>query len=170
MVWPCCKRIARHGTESAIESLKSDYARLFVGPHKLLAPPWESVYRSEEHLLFEEETLQVRALYRQYGMALPAGCHQPDDHFGLEMYFVAHLCGLAIEALERKQWLMLNELRDALRSFLQDHVMQWADQFLADVGAGATTQYYQGLAQLAAGCLAHTTVTWQVPDETAAVS
>jgi len=57
-----------------------------------------------------------------------------------------------------------------LRGFLQDHVMQWADQFLADVSAGATTPYYQGLARLAAGCLAHTTVTRQVQEEAAAVS
>lgn len=156
--------------DSAIDALKSDYAHLFVGPQRLAAPPWESVYRSEEHLLFGEETLQVRTLYRQYGMALPEGNRHPDDHFGLEMYFVAHLCHLAIEALEREQWLMLNQLRDALRGFVQAHVMQWADQFLSDVGAGAATRYYQGLARLTAGCLALTAATWQVQGETAAVS
>jgi TorA maturation chaperone TorD len=157
--------------DAAFATLKSDYTTLFIGPNRLLAPPWESVYLSEEHLLFDEQTLQVRAMYREYGMALPEGNHHPDDHFGLEMYFVAYLCRLGIEAVERGQWLMLNKLRNALRSFLQDHVMQWADQFLTDVETGAVTPYYQGLAQLAAGCLAHTAATWQVLEaEVAAVS
>ena len=141
---------------AAIEALKRDYARLFVGPNSLLAPPWESVYRSEERLLFEEETLQVRAAYRQFGMALPDGPLQPDDHFGLELFFVAHLCRLGLDSLEHDDSAQLEAVLQGLQRFLHEHVLRWAEPFLQDVSAGAQTDYYRGLAAVALGSLTHT--------------
>ena len=79
--------------------VRRDFARLFIGPNRLPAPPWESVYCNEERLIFDKETLQVRLLYRQFGMAVPTERNEPDDHFGLEMMFIAHLCQVALEGI-----------------------------------------------------------------------
>ena len=152
--------------EAAIQEVKGDYARLFIGPNHLLAPPWESVYRSEERLLFEKETLQVRAMYRQYGLALPSDCLQPDDHFGLEMFFVAHLCRLGLNAIENEEKSILENVQQTLADFFEEHICQWADLFLADVKTNAITPYYQGLAVLTSGCIAHTKASWHIFDET----
>lgn len=43
-----------------ITELKSDYTRLFIGPYKLLSPPWESVYRSRLKLVCQEPLLEVK--------------------------------------------------------------------------------------------------------------
>ena len=51
-----------------LEDLKFDYARLFLGLEKTFAPPYESVFLSEDHLLFDKETLQVRAGYEKFGL------------------------------------------------------------------------------------------------------
>lgn len=46
--------IQKHcGEEFAADhELTGDYYRLFVGPDTVLAPPWESVYRHEDRLIF----------------------------------------------------------------------------------------------------------------------
>jgi TorA maturation chaperone TorD len=151
--------------ESDFPELKRDYDRLFIGPNKLPAPPWESVYRSEERLVFEEETLKVRAMYRQYGMALPPDNIQPDDHFGLEMMFVAHLCRLALDAIEQEKPGIAQSMEQAMITFFNEHICQWTDEFLENVQSSASTPYYLGLAALASGCIAHTVASWQINGE-----
>lgn len=164
------RRYTGEWDEADFPELKRDYARLFIGPNRLLAPPWESVYRSEEHLLFEEETMQVRAMYRKYGFAIPSDYVQPDDHFGLEMSFVAHLCNQGIHALNNQQWQTLEDIQQSVSVFFEEHICQWADAFLTDVKTNAATPYYQGLVVLASGCIAHTVASWQPSCEAASES
>ena len=40
-----------------IQELKEEYTRLFIGPDKLVAPPWESVYCGEDAMLFQEKPI-----------------------------------------------------------------------------------------------------------------
>ena len=48
----------------------SDYNSLFIGPNSLPVPLWESVYLSSDHLMFGEETILVRAFYKDFGALL----------------------------------------------------------------------------------------------------
>ena len=136
-----------------LAALKRDYARLFIGPERLLAPPWESVYRSDEHLLFERQTLEVRAEYQRFGMPIPKLNVEPDDHIGLEFRFVAYLCHLALEAVERDRQDIVNGLSDAVRGFLTEHLWTWAPDCLGRVESNSLTGYYRGAARLALGCM-----------------
>src|SRR4051794_22478979 len=43
-----------HMSDVQIDRESEEYHRLFIGPGPLVAPPWESYYRSKEQLLFEE--------------------------------------------------------------------------------------------------------------------
>ena len=43
------------------DAARSEYTRLFLGPDKLIAPPWESCYTAKERALFQESTLHVRS-------------------------------------------------------------------------------------------------------------
>ena len=136
------------------ESLLVDYTRLFVGPGKLLAPPYESAQVDEERLLFQEETLAVRAWYRRYGVELVNLHHEPDDHVGLELAFLAHLAQLALAAQTAGDQLRLAELLEAQRAFLAEHPRRWLPGWCAQVVERARTGFYQGAARLTAGMLA----------------
>ena len=142
--------------------VRRDYTRLFIGPNRLPAPPWESVYRSEEHLLFDKETLQVRMLYRQFGMAVPTDNNEPEDHFGLEMQFVAHLCQFALDAIRTDQQGLVDLAIAGIDSFFRDHICEWSHEFLADFIEGADTAYYRGLGLLASGTITHTVKVWKI--------
>lgn len=142
--------------------IRRDYTRLFIGPNRLPAPPWESVYRSDDHILFDEETLQVRMLYRQFGMVIPTGNNEPDDHFGLEIMFVAHLCQLALNAIQANTQGYADLALAAIDSFFRDHVSAWALDYLNDFIEGANTPYYRGLGLLASGTITHTMDIWKI--------
>lgn len=139
-----------------LEDLRRDHARLFVGPNRLLAPPWESVYRSTEHLLFERQTFEVRQQYQRYGMETRQSNVEPDDHIGLELRFIAHLNGLALFAMDKGDTNLTVEAVEASGRFLTEHLLQWSPEFLGQVMKSANTAYYRAVAQLTLGCLYHT--------------
>ena len=119
------------------ERAASDQMKLFIGAGKVLAPPWGSCYLTEERLIFQEQTLNVRDFYAHYGLKLKKKHSEPDDHIGLELEFLAHL-------LEN------NEAEAALR-FAREHINTWVFMWCEDVEKSAKTGYYKGLACMATG-------------------
>ena len=135
-------------------AVRRDYNLLFFGPDRMIAPPYESVHRSEEHLVFERETMLVRAAYAEFGLAAPRLNREPDDHIGLELGFVATLCVRGMDALDDGDDAELTRLVRGIRSFLADHLLVWAPACLTQAAEGATTHFYQGVAALGLGALA----------------
>lgn len=150
------KSFCEQWDDTQLVALNTDYTRLFIGPGAMFAPPWESVYRSAEHLIFDKQTLQVRQRYQAYGMPIPKLHVEPEDHFGLELRFVAYLCNLGINALEQNRGDQLLQIEAEVQSFLRDHVLQWSEALLSRVIEKAQTDYYRGIAYLTRGCLAQT--------------
>jgi TorA maturation chaperone TorD len=136
------------------DAVGRDFARLFVGPGRLQAPPWESVHRSRERLLFEAETFQVREWYARYGLEAPRLNREPDDHIGLELEFLATLAERAITALEEDRPEDAGELVSAHQGFLAEHVLPWAPALMDLIRENAETSFLQGVAELGTGALA----------------
>ncbi len=137
----------------AFDNLRIDNTRLFIGPGKLLAPPWESVGLCEERLVFQEQTLQVRDWYARYGLELVNLHKEPDDHIGLEFEFIAHLAKLGLQALEANDHKRFDELLQAQKQFLAEHPLQWAIPWTRLVEKNAWTDFYRGIALVARGSL-----------------
>ena len=155
---PECARGVRLLLESAgaaedVITVRRDYDRLFFGPGPMIAPPYESVHRSDEHLVFERETLEVRAAYARFGLAAPRLHKEPDDHLGLELGFLGTLCVRALDAIDGADDTDLERLLAGIQSFLSEHVLRWAPQCLAQAANGAQTCFYRGVAALGLGTL-----------------
>ncbi|MCC7360712.1 MAG: molecular chaperone TorD family protein [Anaerolineales bacterium] len=135
-------------------AVRADFTRLFEGPGRVLAAPWESVQRNGDHLLFQTETLQVRTWYRRFGLQLTRLHQEPDDHVGLELAFVSHLAQLALAAHAAGDAARWAELIEAQAVFLRTHPQRWVPAWSALVITEARTDYYRGLAHLAGGVLA----------------
>lgn len=134
-------------------AVAADHARLFVGPGRVIAPPYESVHRSDEGLLFDEETLAVRAWYQRFGLSAPRVGREPDDHLGLELEFVATLLGASLEALDGDDEHDATLFAQAAGAFLDAHVRRWAPTFFGIVLTHAQTDFYRGVARLGLGLL-----------------
>lgn len=78
-------------TSAAVE-----FARLFVGPPRPAAAPWETAYRTGGKVVgFGEATFEMRRMLREAGLELAEGKSQYEDHFGLELLLLSELVARA---------------------------------------------------------------------------
>ena len=136
-----------------LERVQWDYTRMFTGPGMPKAPPWESYYRTEERIVFSRYTLEVRACYERFGLVSEHKDHEPDDHIGLELEFMAHLCDRCMEALREGDRRAAVTTLDAQREFLDHHLLLWAPLFCRDVCNNAESDFFLGMARLTEGFL-----------------
>lgn len=129
-------------TEGFIDKLKTEYTKLFVGPFKLVAPPWESVYRSKEGLLFQESTLAVREFYKKFNM-LPEGYPRvADDSLALELDFLAKLSGRTLTALQEDKLDWVKYYLNGQNVFLKNHPLVWVPKFLEKMAQAPSDYLY----------------------------
>jgi TorA maturation chaperone TorD len=146
----------------AFDDLRVDYTRLMLGVERVLAPPWESVYFNEARLVFQEQTVQVRAWYKRFGVEAANHEQEPDDHIGLEFAFVAHLAQQALAALDQQDAAAFEGLLAAQREFLAEHLLKWAAQWCELVETQANTDFFRGIALLVRGVLAEIAAALQI--------
>jgi putative dimethyl sulfoxide reductase chaperone len=134
--------------DAIMQETKLEYNRLFVGPDILPAPPWESIYVDPEHLLFGEATLQVREIYREFGLQSIHGNHEPDDHIALELEFLSHLIKMTLSAVCLGKSKLIIGLLDRQILFLTDHILKWTPQFGSLLFENTTHSLYRGASRL----------------------
>ena len=145
--------------DEAFEAVKNDYTRLFQGPGKVLAPPWESVYFSDERMTFQQQTLDVRNWYRRFGLQAIRLYQEPDDHIGLEMLFVSHLAQRSLQTLDQNETAAFEGLLSAQCDFLTAHLLRWVALWSEDVRTHTKTDFFRGIALLTQGVLAEISAT-----------
>lgn len=139
--------------EKVHNSLHWDYTRMFIGPYELPSPPWESAYLTEERLLFQEVTLNVRRAYLKYSFLPKDFGHEADDHLGLELDFMFQLTQLAINELEKENIAGYLQILQDQKSFLEEHLLKWVPALSDKVVESATTDFYEGMALILKGYL-----------------
>ena len=133
--------------------LTEDFDALFVGPGRIHACPYESVYRSLEGLTFEAETMQVRRFYADHGLQAPAFNREPDDHIGLEVAFVGQLCLAALNAMEDDEPEQAHQFVSSARLFVAQHLGTWGPDFCTRVIDNAHTAFYASVGHLLLGLI-----------------
>jgi TorA maturation chaperone TorD len=139
--------------DESLKELKVDHTHLFTGMFKIPVAPWESVYFSDERMVFQQQTLDVRAWYRRFGLETIEYRKEPDDHIGLELAFIAHLARLGLAAQEAGNTERLDEILEAQRGFLSEHLLRWGPLWCSLVEEHAQTDFYRGLALVLRGAL-----------------
>lgn len=133
------------------DAIGGDYRRLFFGPDKLPAPPWESVYRDESRLVFGDATIDVRREFASYGVQVPLLDREPDDHISLELEFLAMLLGIADGTGDEAAAAQALDDHDR---FVSEHVGRWAPIFFGRVEQHARTDFWAGWGILGADAVA----------------
>ncbi|MDR1015308.1 MAG: molecular chaperone TorD family protein [Coriobacteriales bacterium] len=139
--------------DGVIDGLRDEYTRLLLGPEALPAPPWESVYRTKDRVLFAPETLEVRRVYVEHGF-LPKGYpHEADDHLALELDFMYHLAEQAQASYQEGDLAKTRTSLAAQQAFLKDHLLRWIDRFATDIQQAGAQRFYPQMALTAARLL-----------------
>ncbi len=148
--------LASYLTEHAPEHLDEllldlavDFAQLFIGPGPGKAPPYESVFTSQDGRLYGDAYADVIETLRREGIGVADGFAAPADHAAVELAVVAHL----IDRVDGDVELPATAAPDAEASFLQSHVLNWFPRWLEHVEREAATLFYRSAAQLLAAFL-----------------
>ena len=142
--------------EHSLLDLAKDYVRAFIGytgDHASAAYPFESVYRSEKHLLMQESRDEVRACYRAAALKKNETWREGEDHVALEFEYMSTMATRTADALRSADTKLAQDLLNDQSHFLQDHLIAWVPNFTQDVERCATTKFYRGFALVTRGYL-----------------
>jgi len=138
-----------------LESLKNitldearwEYNRLFIGPKKPLATPFESVYRSKKQLMMRESTFEVREFYAQVGLEVQRKDQFPDDFVGFEFQYLFYVSQLVVELIKTNKEEDAKEIILVRKEFLEKHPKQWFSKFCSDISNQSKIEMWKNLAQ-----------------------
>lgn len=127
------------------DAVRAEYTRMFIGPQKIVAPFWESVYLDPRELLFLESTADVRKRYEAEGYRVGTGVHEAEDSLALQLDFIGQLAQRTLQALRQGDHGEYARLLDAQLSFERDHMLTWLPQFAQRAQNAPTAHLYPAL-------------------------
>lgn len=138
------------GLEDAVRRVNVEYARLFIGPPKPAAPPWETMYAQVGQvgeIGFGRATVAMQNLLAEAGLVLANENNQYADHLGIELLYLAELCHCCAAGADGA------DAERRLRTFVREHPVAWAPAFRDQVATAAPGGYYAPLADLVVALL-----------------
>lgn len=142
------------GVEQLRDDLTREFNRLFIGPGRVSASPYESVYRSPSRLLMQESTVDVRRAYLEAGLVMQRLGSVPDDHLGAELEFMFYLADRAAAEAVESRWEAVGRYLDLGRAFIKEHLLSWVGEFSKGVLGATEDKFFRGLVTLLAEFLA----------------
>ncbi|MCL4477127.1 MAG: molecular chaperone TorD family protein [Nitrospirae bacterium] len=147
------------------EELTVDYARLFVGPNELLAPPYGSVYLDGDRKVMGDSTMEVMKMYEEQGLAMDREFRNLPDHITVELEFMYYLIFKEIEALEKSDIASALNFINIQEVFLDRFLKRWIRPFCDKVKEGTDSGFYKALADCAAAFIRDASPGDELPDD-----
>ncbi|MEG0757578.1 MAG: molecular chaperone TorD family protein [Raoultibacter sp.] len=126
-----------------VTKLRVEYAKLFIGPNQVVAPPWGSVYLDAKKAVMGESMLRIRDRYDEFGLEVQHKNTEPDDHIALELSFVSYLFSKALlteDKLEKERY------AESAVSFIGEFLSPWLDDFAENIASSDVGGFYKGFA------------------------
>lgn len=145
------ENLHRKELDSIVEEEKQAYLAtfyIFNKEGKVPAPPWESVYMTNDRSLFGEPAFQIRKKLAEFDLQFIHENTDPDDHIAIELDFMNYLIHYTFSAKEEgreedyvkgvytQYWLM------------KEHLNKWISPFTKDILSSNTSDFYKGIATL----------------------
>lgn len=134
------------------EEIRPEYARLFLGPKHIPAPPYESVYRTKNRQIFGDTAFEVKKIYDNFGVKIESEGNIPNDFIGYElefMYYMAYLCEKLCE--DEKNYKSIESIINYSEFFLREHLVLWIEDFSKDIIDNTNMEYFKILANFTMG-------------------
>lgn len=143
------------------EELLVDYAKLFVGPNELIAPPYGSIYLDKERKVMGDSTIKTMELYREAGLAINDDFKELPDHIAVELEFMYYLVFKETEALEKSDIDTAHKFIKMQQEFLNSFLGLWINNFCEKIKNGTDNEFYIALAE----CVSAFIMNSVIPDE-----
>lgn len=153
------REAAASGGRDAVERCAVEYTRLFVGPPRPAAPPWETMHRGDAAggatVGFGEATFDMRRRLRAAGLEVKNENNQYEDHIGIELLYLSALClraaegeGVVEEARVFSEGDFLS-VEEEVAAFIEAHPLAWIRSLREGVEKAAADGYFSRLLALA---------------------
>jgi TorA maturation chaperone TorD len=138
-----------------VTEVSVEFTKLFVGPPKPAAAPWETFYGAPDgssvDVGFGQATVQMQHLLQQAGLRMSNDNNQYADHMGIELLYASELARRMADGEDGTS--DEGSARDALAAFASEHPLAWIDAFMAAVEDAAPSGYFTGMVALAKALL-----------------
>ena len=138
--------------DRALLALRVEHARLFEGPGRPVAVPFESAWtdRAETGVtaLNGPSAARVALRYRQAGLERAASHRELPDHVAVELEFLYELCRREAGAWRATDDGTARDLRAIADRFLRDHPARWWPAFAERVILESRHDLYRGLGRI----------------------
>ncbi|MDH4163754.1 MAG: molecular chaperone TorD family protein [Nitrospirota bacterium] len=128
------------------EALLVEYARLFLGPNELLAPPYGAVYLDKGGILMGESTAKAVDFYKAEGLSMDQHYYNLPDHITAELEFMHYLTYREVEALEKNDTEKARYCLDRREAFMLTCLGSWVAPFCEKIKQGTDNEFYRALA------------------------
>jgi TorA maturation chaperone TorD len=132
--------------EKERDGLRVEYARLFIGPYSLAAPPYGSLYLDGRQQVMGPSTMDVTKRYSEAGLELAENFKDAPDHIAVELEFMHFLIYREMEAIHRDDRKGALENIELQKSFLENHLGAWASPFSIQLTENTCMTFYRHLA------------------------
>jgi TorA maturation chaperone TorD len=126
--------------------LSVEYARLFVGPYNLAAPPYGSVYLDGGRKVMGDSTMEVMRLYQREGLTIDNEFKELPDHISVELEFMYYLAYKKVKVLEAPESRDIQRLTETQGLFLNKFLKPWVPLFCDEIRKGTDNEFYRALA------------------------
>lgn len=116
------------------------YARLFLGPFAIEAPPYASLYIDPHHRIMGETSAAAAEAYAEAGLDPAAGPREAPDHVTRELEFMYYL-RYRYATTGEEMW------RHRARRFWAKHLGLWLPWFAKRIAAAHPPPVYRALAR-----------------------
>ena len=131
------------------EDLTVEYARLFLGPFEIKAPPYGSLYLDGERKVMGDSTMEVIRFYEDAGLTRSKDCGDLPDHIAVELEFMSYLIYKETEALEKLDFVTTLEMIKRQEHFLDRFLGSWIVPFCGKIKESTDNEFYTALADCA---------------------
>jgi TorA maturation chaperone TorD len=128
------------------EDLSVEYAKLFVGPYEVKAPPYGSVYLDKGRRVMGDSTMEVIRAYQEQGLFIDDEFREVPDHISVELEFMYYLIYREVEALKNAETKKALKWIEPQKAFLNTFLRRWVPTFCAKIKERTDNEFYRALA------------------------
>lgn len=132
-----------------LESLRTEFVRLFGHSVRGSCPPYELEYGRGEIIQQTAELADLAGFYSAFGLNLTEAAYERADHVAVECEFLSVLCAKEAWGQQNDNRDLSETCADAQRLFLRDHLAKWLPAFAHRVEAADSEGFYGRAASLA---------------------
>ena len=160
---PCALDLASPTDASSLESLESEYRRLFGHTARGLISAYETEYGADTLFQKPQEMSDIAGFLHAFGLSVDSKAHERLDHVSCELEFLAFLARKEAHSIEVSDDAMRKQTRSATRAFLKDHLGRFAPSFSRRVMQQDADGFYGKLAALCLGYVKSESDHFEVP-------